>query len=165
MLLTKLYRPKTKPYLVYRQNLSDILDKAKNKKLVLVSAPAGYGKTTIVAQWIDKNNHSCAWYSLDNSDNEPTVFLNYLISGIQTIKNDFGQNALKLLNSPNRVNIESVVSLLINNMLEFEDDIFIVLDDIHVIRLIRIRFDRFIQPIISEILWGLKFMVNSRRCT
>jgi len=133
MLLTKLYRPKTKDNLVYRQGLSESLNKAKNKKLVLVSAPAGYGKTTLVSQWIEKNNLSSAWYSLDNSDNQPTTFLSYLIAGIQTIKKDFAQNALHLLNSPNSVQVESVMTLLINNLLEFEDELFIVLDDIHVI--------------------------------
>lgn len=133
MLLTKLYRPKTKQNLVYRQGLSETLDKAKSKKLVLVSAPAGYGKTTFVSQWIEKNNISSVWYSLDNSDNEPTAFLSYLIAGIQTIKKEFGQNALKLLNSPNTIEVESIVTLLINNFLEFDDELFIVLDDIHTI--------------------------------
>ena len=133
MLLTKLYRPKTKPYLVYRQNLSDTLDKAKSKKLVLISAPAGYGKTTLVSQWIEKNNHTCTWYSIDKSDNELTQFLGYLIAGVQTIKKDFGQSAINILNSPNQVHFESVVSLLINNLLKFQDDIFIILDDFHLI--------------------------------
>lgn len=133
MLLTKLYRPKTKQNLVYRHGLAEKLDKAKNKKLVLVSAPAGYGKTTLVSQWIEKNKLNFTWYSLDNSDNESTEFLNYLITAIQTIKKDFGQNALNLLNSPNSVQIESVITLLINSLLEFEDELFIVLDDIHVI--------------------------------
>ena len=133
MLLTKLYRPKTKASFVYRQALTEKLDKAKNKKLVLVSAPAGYGKTTLISQWIEKNNFSSVWYSLDNSDNEPTAFLSYLISGIQSIEKDFGQSALNLLSSSNSVQVESVVTLLINNLLEFKNELFIVLDDIHVI--------------------------------
>ncbi|KAA3623997.1 MAG: hypothetical protein DWQ02_23730, partial [Bacteroidetes bacterium] len=133
MLQTKIYRPKTRNDLVYRRELAEQLDQAKNKKLVLVSAPAGYGKTTLVSQWIEKNNCKTAWYSLDNSDNDPSTFLKYIIAGVQTIKKDFGESALKLLNSPNKTGTESITSLIINDLLSFKQELYLVLDDFHLI--------------------------------
>jgi LuxR family maltose regulon positive regulatory protein len=133
MLKTKLYRPKTKTKLVYRQELSKKLDKAHDKKLVLISAPAGYGKTSLVSQWIDRNKHTYSWYTIDQSDNDPSIFLSYLIAGLQTIKQDFGARGLKLLNSPGKTGIEAITALMINDMLSFEKEIYIILDDFHLI--------------------------------
>ena len=133
MLLTKLYKPKTKSYLVYRLKLAEKLDKAQSKKLVLVSAPAGYGKTTFVSQWLEKNNHPSVWYSLDTSDNDSSAFLSYIITGLQSIKKDFGAGALKLLNSPNNIGVESVTALIISDLLQLDEDVYVVLDDFHLI--------------------------------
>lgn len=109
MLLTKIYRPKIKDNLVSRQELSDELDRANNKKLILISSPVGYGKTSLIAQWINKRNLAATWYTLDNSDNDPSQFLTYLIAGIQNYKDDFGLSSLKLLDDANQVNIESIL--------------------------------------------------------
>lgn len=133
MLQTKIYRPKTRNDLVYRRGPSEKLNKAKNKKLILVSAPAGYGKTTLVSQWIEKNNRDATWYSLDNADNDPSTFLKYIIAGIQTIKKDYGESALKLLNSPNKAGTVSIASLMINDLLSLKKELYLVLDDFHVI--------------------------------
>ena len=133
LLLTKIYRPKIQDNLVNRQELTDALDRSKNKKLVLVSAPPGYGKTSLIAQWINKRKHAATWYSLDNSDNDPSQFLTCIIAGIQTYKDDFGLSSLKLLDDSNQVNLESILALFINDLLRMEEQLFIVLDDFHVI--------------------------------
>lgn len=133
MLLTKLYKPKIKSQVVYRQEIATKLDKANDKKLVLVSAPAGYGKSTLISQWIDKSKCSATWYALDDSDNDPTTFLKYLITSLQTFNKDFGLGSLDLLNSPNKASLESIASLLINDLLSLQDDIYVVLDDFHFI--------------------------------
>ncbi len=114
MLLTKLHIPPSGNYIVHRSELFETLNTGLSRKLILVSAPAGYGKTTVVSDWIDKNKIPVAWYSLDNGDNDPADFLSYIISGIQSIHSAFGHSALKLLNSSNKPSVESIASLLIS---------------------------------------------------
>ncbi len=111
MLLTKLHIPQAGNNVVHRSELFEKLKSGLSKKLILVSAPAGYGKTTLLSDWINQNKITSAWLSLDNGDNDPAVFLSYVISGIQSIHADFGQSALRLLNSPNSPSVESIASL------------------------------------------------------
>ncbi len=134
MLLTKLHIPSSGQNIVHRTTLFEKLDSGLDRKLILVSAPAGYGKTTLLSDWICKNNIPAAWLSLDNGDNDPAVFLSYVISGIRSIHPDFGQSALRLLNSPNSPSVESIASLLINDLLGINKDFLLVLDDFHLIR-------------------------------
>ena len=112
MLLTKLHIPPAGNNIVHRSELFEKLNIGLSRKLILVSAPAGFGKTTVVSDWINQNKIPAAWFSLDNGDNDPVDFLSYIISGIQSIHSEFGQSALKLLNSPNtpsgRINCQPV---------------------------------------------------------
>ena len=94
MLLTKLHIPPVGNNVVHRSDLVEKLDNGLSRKLMLVSAPAGYGKTTLVSDWISQNKIRAAWVSLDNGDNDPTIFLNYVISGIQSIHHDFGESEI-----------------------------------------------------------------------
>ena len=87
-----------------------------------------------MSDWIDQNKIPTAWFSLDNGDNDPADFLSYIISGIQSIHSEFGQSALKLLNSPNRPSVESIASLLINEILNINQNFLLVLDDFHLIK-------------------------------
>jgi LuxR family maltose regulon positive regulatory protein len=100
MLLTKLHIPPARNNIVHRSVLHEKLNIGMSRKLILISAPAGFGKTTVVSDWIDQTKIPAAWFSLDNGDNDPVDFLSYIISGIQSIHKEFGQAALKLLNSP-----------------------------------------------------------------
>jgi LuxR family transcriptional regulator, maltose regulon positive regulatory protein len=134
MLLTKLHIPPAGNNIVHRAELFEKLNTGLNRKLVLVSAPAGFGKTTIVSDWISLNMIPAAWLSLDIGDNDPAVFLSYMISGIQSIHKDFGENALKLLNSPNAPSCESIAGLLINELLNINQNFLLVLDDFHLIK-------------------------------
>jgi LuxR family transcriptional regulator, maltose regulon positive regulatory protein len=134
MLLTKLHIPPAGNNIVHRSELFENLNTGLSRKLILVSAPAGFGKTTVVSDWIDQNNIPAAWFSLDNGDNDPVDFLSYIISGIQSIHTAFGQVALKLLNSPNRPSDESIASLLINEILNINQNFLLVLDDFHLIK-------------------------------
>jgi LuxR family maltose regulon positive regulatory protein len=134
MLLTKLHIPPTGNNIVHRSVLHEKLNTGLSRKLILISAPAGFGKTTVVSNWIDQNKIPAAWFSIDNGDNDPVGFLSYIISGIQSIHKEFGQSALKLLNSPNRPSVESIVSLLINEIIGINPDFLLVLDDFHLIK-------------------------------
>ena len=133
MLLTKLHIPSPGNNIVHRSELFEKLSAGLSRKLILASAPAGFGKTTIISDWINQNKIPTAWLSLDNGDNDPVEFLNYVISGIQNIHSEFGQSALTLLNSPNRPSYQSITSLLINEILNINHNFLLVLDDFHLI--------------------------------
>lgn len=134
MLLTKLHIPSTpKQHLVHRVGLFDKLKLGLNTKLTLISAPAGFGKSTLVSDWIQEHNIPTAWFSIDANDNDTVEFLNYIILSIQKLHNDFGEKAIDLLNSPNPPNANSIISLLINDLTNLENDFILVFDDYHLI--------------------------------
>jgi len=97
MLLTKLNIPTSGKNLVHRSMLFNKLNDGLNRKLILISAPAGFGKTTLISDWINQHKIQTSWFSLDNEDNDPVKFLNYIISGIQNNNKELGQSALKLV--------------------------------------------------------------------
>jgi LuxR family maltose regulon positive regulatory protein len=134
MLLTKLHIPPASQNIVHRQELYEKLNIGLTRKLILISAPAGSGKTTIISDWINQYKIPSVWFSLDNGDNDPAVFLSYVISGIRSIHKEFGQSALRLLNSPNSPSVESITSLLINEILNIKQNFLLVLDDFHLIK-------------------------------
>jgi|WetSurMetagenome_2_1015567.scaffolds.fasta_scaffold08980_3 LuxR family transcriptional regulator, maltose regulon positive regulatory protein len=134
MLLTKLHIPTAGINIVHRPELYEKLNIGLSRKLILLSAPAGFGKTTVVSDWIWQNKIPAAWFSLDNGDNDPAIFLSYIISGIQSLHSAFGLSALKLLNSPNIPSVESIASLLINELLDIGQNILLVFDDFHLIK-------------------------------
>jgi LuxR family transcriptional regulator, maltose regulon positive regulatory protein len=134
MLLTKLHIPPVGNNVVHRSELFEKLNTGLSRKLILVSAPAGFGKTMLLSDWINQNKIPTAWISIDNGDNDPVKFLNYIISGIQGVSKEFGQRTLKLLNSPNKPSIESITSLLINDILNINQNFLLVLEDFHLIK-------------------------------
>jgi len=133
MLLTKLHIPSPGKNLVQRDNLSSKLNQGLKSKLTLISAPAGFGKTTLLSEWINKEEIPTAWFSLSKGDNDPVDFLGYIILAIQGIKKEFGQSALELLKTPNTPNTESIINTLINEMIQIRKDFLLVFDDFHLI--------------------------------
>ncbi len=136
LLETKLYIPKWRPGLVSRPGLIENLDQATERKLTLVSAPAGFGKTTLLAEWLaaaPRSERPAAWVSLDQSDNDPALFWAYFISALQTVQSGVGVSALSLLHSPQPPPIEAVLTTLINEISPIQDDFVLILDDYHVI--------------------------------
>src|SRR5512139_156203 len=100
LLRTKLYVPAVRPELVPRPHLVDRLNEGLSRKLILIAAPAGYGKTTLLSAWAAGCGQPVAWLSLEDRDNDPARFLGYLIAAIQTIAADLGQDILSALQSP-----------------------------------------------------------------
>jgi LuxR family maltose regulon positive regulatory protein len=133
VLLTKLHIPPAGDNIVHRPELYRKLNIGLSRKLIVISAPAGYGKTALLSDWITLQKIPTAWFSLDKGDNDPVEFLRYIISGIQRINAAFGQSALKLLKSPNEPSPESITGLLINDVLKINHDFLLVLDDFHLI--------------------------------
>ena len=102
LLLTKLYVPPPRPNLVLRPRLVERLNEglSAGRKLTLISAPAGFGKTTLVSEWVAGCERPVAWLSLDEGDNDPTRFLTYLVAALQTIAANIGEGVLAVLQSP-----------------------------------------------------------------
>src|SRR3972149_8186373 len=99
ILATKLYIPPPRPKVVLRPRLIERLDEGLHRKLTLISAPAGFGKTTLVSEWITGRERPVAWLSLDEGDNDPTRFLAYLVAALQTIVPKIGDGVLVALQS------------------------------------------------------------------
>ena len=91
LLSTKLFVPPARPERVFRPRLIERLNEGLHRKLTLISAPAGFGKTTLVSEWLAGCERPAAWLSLDESDNDPARFLAYLVAALQTIAPDMGK--------------------------------------------------------------------------
>src|SRR5918995_2456972 len=136
LLATKHYAPKWRPGLVSRPHLLARLDQGAERPLTLVSAPAGFGKTTLLAEWLaatPTRDRSVAWVSLDQGDNDPTRFWAYVIAGLQAIWPALGATTLAQLQAPQPPPIASVVTTLINELAALEHEVVLILDDLHVL--------------------------------
>lgn len=102
-----------------------------HRKLTLISAPAGYGKTTLVGEWLADCGRPAAWLSLDHGDAEITRFLTYMIASLQTISNNFGEGVLSVLHSPQPTPTESILTALLNEFSAISSSFILVLDDYH----------------------------------
>lgn len=135
LLTTKLHLPRAHPRIVSRPRLCARLDDGAARNLTIVCAPAGFGKTTLLSDWISQRQPHYAWVSLDESDNDPARFLFYLIAALQTIQADVGQAAQAMLRSPQPPPVEIVLTALINDVATIPHDLTLVLDDYHTIQL------------------------------
>jgi LuxR family transcriptional regulator, maltose regulon positive regulatory protein len=133
LLQTKFYVPPIRSNQVSRPRLIDLLNGGMDKTITLVSAPAGYGKTTLISKWLKETGISSAWLSLDVGDNDPTRFLQYLITSIQTIAPTIGNDLLYMLQGAQPAQHENVINLLTNELASLSDSFVLVLDDFHVI--------------------------------
>ena len=136
LLATKLHRPLPRTHLVRRPQLAKRLTQGAVGPLTLVSAPAGFGKTTLLAQWLAESGMPSAWLSLEPGDNEPVRFLSYVIAALQTLDPHLGTVAFTLLQMPQQAAAETVLTLLTNDVGSpgrDRGDFVLVLDDYHVI--------------------------------
>lgn len=135
LLTTKLFIPAPRPGFVSRTRLVERLDEClrQNSGVVLLSAPAGFGKTTLISVWIANCARPAGWLSLDEEDDDSTRFLTYLIAALQTISPDIGAGALVALQSPQPPPTESILTALINEIANSPRNVILVLDDYHVI--------------------------------
>src|SRR5215211_610134 len=135
ILRAKLYVPRVRPDNVPRERLYGRLDRGVGRELTVVTAPAGFGKTTLLADWSRRTELPVAWVSLDERDDDPVRFLLYVISAIETIHEGFGESSRAFLASlPTQEELEPVLTALSNEILELGSDFVLVLDDYHAIR-------------------------------
>src|ERR1051326_6108441 len=136
ILATKLYLPRLRPNVVTRPRLLERLNEGLHRKLTLISAPAGFGKTTLVSEWveeIDRPRARTAWLSLDEGDNDHIRFLTYLIAAVQTIAAGIGEGVVGVLQSSQPPPTEAILTALLNELTTIPDHFILVLDDYHVI--------------------------------
>jgi LuxR family maltose regulon positive regulatory protein len=137
ILATKLYIPPPRPKIVPRPHLIERLNEGLHRKLTLISAPAGFGKTTLVSEWVQAMGGgtppiAVAWLSLDEGDKDTTRFLAYLVAALQTISANLGAGVLAALQSPQPPPTESILTALLNEITTLPDNFVLVLDDYHV---------------------------------
>ncbi len=135
LLATKLYFPPLRLRSVPRPRLVERLNDglAAGNRLTLISAPAGFGKTTLVSEWVAGCGRPAAWLSLDAGDSDPGRFLTYLIAALQTVAPGIGEGISTVLQSPEAPPPESTLTALLNEIATIPNDVVIVLDDYHVL--------------------------------
>ena len=134
LLATKLHVPRPQPGVVPRPRLAQQLDEGLGRGLVLVCAPAGYGKTVLLADWAQRGPQLAAWLSLDAGDNDPARFWRHAIAALDRVRPGIGERVAPLLGPPAPQSFDALVTALINELAEpGPDDVRLVLDDYHTI--------------------------------
>lgn len=133
LLQTKLYVPRLRPSLVPRPRLIEALNQGLTGKLTLLSAPAGFGKTTLVSEWIADGERPFAWLSLDERDSDLTRFLIYFIAALQTVVAKTGDQLLEWLQNPQPPPPETLLTDLLNAIAAMPEAFGLVLDDYHLV--------------------------------
>ena len=136
LLATKFHIPQLRPGQVDRPRMLEKLHDILDYRLGLISAPAGFGKTTLLSEWIHHNQSSVpiVWVSLDDEENDPRKFLEYLINAIRNIEPAIGEASLPMLSSTQPIPIEGILTPLINDITSIKEDFVLVLDDYHFIQ-------------------------------
>jgi ATP/maltotriose-dependent transcriptional regulator MalT len=135
LLSTKLYIPPVRPHLVARPRLIERLNEGLSRPLTLLSAPPGFGKTTLLTTWLEQQPLPAAWLSLDERDNDLARFLGYLVAALASVQPEIGRQALNRLHSRRRPPWESVMTRLSNDITAIPQDFLLVLDDYHLVEL------------------------------
>ena len=164
LLTTKLLMPGSSDYLVARPRLTQILEQGRARaRLSLVSAPAGFGKTTIVIEWLQSlQGPKIAWVSLDEADNDPIRFWSYFWQALALEQSSEGHNFLKLLRSPQPPSIEQILTGLINQIVAQDEAIVLVLDDYHLINSASVSIHQGIAFLLEHLPPRLHLVITSR---
>ncbi len=133
LLQTKFFIPPPRSSQIQRSRLSDLIDAGLDRPLILVSAPAGYGKTTLVSNWLREIKIPSAWLSLDNGDNDPVRFLQYLLAALAPIAPGIEVDISGMLQGIHSTQFENLINLLANELASVSSKFVLVLDDFHVI--------------------------------
>jgi LuxR family maltose regulon positive regulatory protein len=147
LLSTKLYAPALGTTLIPRPRLTDRLNEGGRRPCTVLSAPAGFGKTTLLTEWLSRRTGRSGWVSLDRNDNDPALFWAYVVTAFRELDADIGRLALSRLFTPDDVPIQETLSTLINDVARTGEDFVLVLDDYHEIE----------NPLIHE---GVAFLLE-----
>jgi ATP/maltotriose-dependent transcriptional regulator MalT len=133
LLRTKFHTPQVRSDWLRRPRLEKRLKQGLDRRLTLVSAPAGFGKSSLVASSLPESNHHAIWLSLDEGDNDAVRFWTYIIAAIQAVKQDVGDEARQIITAPQLRRTDPAIISLLNEISELGDDLVLVLDDYHLI--------------------------------
>jgi LuxR family maltose regulon positive regulatory protein len=128
--------------------------------LSLVSAPAGYGKTTTIRMWVEKAGYPVAWVSLEKSDNDPKQFITYILTALQQAEDDLGQAALEVVENAQEINLQQILGLLVNDLVGLDQLVILVLEDYHLIE--NEKIDQFIELLLHQTVAKLHLVITTR---
>jgi LuxR family maltose regulon positive regulatory protein len=135
LLWTKLYIPPPQPGLVRRPRLTQLINENLNRKLTLISAPAGFGKTTLISEWILTSPRRVTWLSIEGADNDPARFWSYFMAALQMLQENLIKDSRAFLQEQAQptglAQIETFITVLLNELSVFPDEFALVLDDYH----------------------------------
>jgi LuxR family transcriptional regulator, maltose regulon positive regulatory protein len=131
VLHTKLMPPRLRSSIIPREELMARLDTGLNRKLTLLTAPTGFGKTTLVSMWTASRDFASAWVTLDENDNDPSRFWTYLATALRSFNPAIGKSTLSSLNAPQLPSLQALLIPLINDLAHLVDPHVLVLEDFH----------------------------------
>ena len=134
LLVTKFTIPPVRSLLLQRSHLLTVLDQSRSFPLTLLSASAGFGKTTLLTAWASQSTSQVAWLTLDEQDNDPTRFWAYVIAALRHSGSPVGEATLAMLHSPQPSLLRGTLTPLINELAALAQDTALILDDYHLIR-------------------------------
>ena len=133
LLHNKLMPPRLNAKIIRRDNLLARLDQGLSVKLTVVTAPTGFGKTTLVSMWITSRSFASAWVTLDQNDNDVNRFWTYVVSAIRTLDSSIGKETLSALMASHPLNVENLLTPLINDVARLKETCVLVFEDFHFI--------------------------------
>jgi LuxR family maltose regulon positive regulatory protein len=133
LLRTKFFVPPIRSNQIARPRLINLINRGLDRALILVSAPAGYGKTTLVSSWLHESDIPSTWLSLDEGDNDPIRFLQYFINALQKIVPEIQVDLPGVLQEMQPAPFEALINIIINQIVEHVTPFIFILDDFHVI--------------------------------
>ncbi len=139
LLTTKLYTPRVRPELVARPRLVEPLAASLQRTLTLISAPAGFGKTTLAADWLGHAPCPVTWLALDEMDNDPARFFAYLVAALQKVDAGIGTTAQAMLQAPQPPSFDVILTALLNDIANTAAPFVLAMDDYHVIQTLAIH--------------------------
>jgi ATP/maltotriose-dependent transcriptional regulator MalT len=162
LLVTKVSLPMLRHILVPRKKVLRQLSEGvrEGHLLTLVSAPAGYGKTTAIRMWVEEAGYPVAWVTLEKSDNDLKQFLTYVLTALQQARDDLGQAALEVVENTQEINLERILGLLINDLYDLGQPIVLVLEEYHLIE--NEGIDQFIELVLNQAVANLHLVIATR---
>ena len=158
---TKLYPPQLTPDIVQRQRLLSLAQSATQTPLSLVSAPAGYGKSTLVSQWLDLLGCESAWLSLDNEDSDLTQFLSYVVAALRHTYPGCCSEIVEILQSAVLPDAHSLAGSFCNDIDAYKEKMVLILDDYH--QLSSSEVDNFLDTVLKHPPQNMHLVIVSRR--
>src|ERR1051325_5083071 len=147
LLHNKLMPPRLNANMIRREDLLARLDEGLSRKLTVVTAPTGFGKTTLVSMWIASHKFASAWVTLDQTDNDATRFWTYVVSALRTLSPSLGKMTLSALMAPQPPSFQTLLTPLINDLTKLRETSVLILEDFHVVES-------------QEIMSGVSFLIQ-----